>query len=112
MTERPEPEDPQLPERSRWIIVGGLSLLALPVTFSFFFLGLVAFTGCFVDCVERDPRPVYGSALAVVAAVMGGGWAGLVPWAMGRPRLILRTAGAGALVVLATFAVVRLLSSA
>ena len=103
MSEVPDRDGPDLPQRGRWLIVGGLSLLALPVTFSFFLFGLVAAQGCFVDCVEADPRPVHGTLLALGAGVMGGGWAGLVPWAMGRPGLIARTFLAGVALVLTAF---------
>lgn len=99
-------DEPTLPDRGRWVIVGGLSLLALPVTFSFFFLAIVAVDGCVADCTAPDPRPLYGAALAFGAGVMGGGWAGLVPWAMGRPWLIARTFAAGLVLVLGLYALV------
>ena len=96
MTGEPDPiDDPTLPRRGRWLMVGGISLVALPVTFSFFFLGLVAVDGCFVDCVTPEPRPLYGTALGLAAALMGAGWAGLVPWALARPDRILTTCGLG-----------------
>ena len=103
MSDLPAP-DPTLPQRGRWLVVGGLSLLALPVTFSFFFLGLVAVEGCFVDCVTPAPRPVYGTLLGLAAGVMGGGWAGLVPWAAGRPDKLLPTCALGFLLLSGLFA--------
>lgn len=93
------PEGPALPERGRWLIVGGLALLALPVVFSFSLFALVAAEGCLADCSAPDPQPWLAAALIAGAAVMGGGWAGLVPWALGRPLLIARTFLAGAGVV-------------
>ena len=94
-------DEPGLPRRGRWVIVGGLSLLALPVVFSFSFFALAAAAGCVADCSEPVPRPWYAAALVAGAAVMGGAWAGLVPWAMGRPYLVARTFVAGAALVAA-----------
>ncbi len=110
MSDLPDLElDPQVPRRGRWWIVGGLSLLALPVTFAFFVLAIVAVEGCFIDCMTPEPRPLYGTALAFGAAIMGGGWAGLVPWAMGRPRLIARTFLAGVVLLLTLFGLLAVL---
>jgi hypothetical protein len=95
-----EPDRLVLSGRSRWIVVGGLSLLALPVAFSFAFFALVAADGCVADCGAPEPRPWLAVGLALGAAVMGGGWAGLVPWALGRPDLLGRTVLAGAAVLL------------
>lgn len=100
--------DPALPTRGRWLIVAGLAVLALPVVFSFFFFGLVAAAGCFADCFEPEPRPLLAAALAGGAAVMAGGWAGMVPWAMGRPGMIPRTFAAAFGLVAALFAVLAL----
>ncbi len=96
MSDPTDPDGPSLPERGRWVVVAGLSLLALPVVFSFAFFALVAADGCLVTCAEPQPRPWLAAALVAGAAVMGGGWAGLVPWAMGRPWLVGRTFVAGA----------------
>lgn len=93
-------EQDAAPERSRWLVVAGLSLLALPVVFSFFFFGLVAADGAVVGARQGQPRPLLAAALAAGAAVMAGGWAGLVPWAMGRGELIPRTS-TGAFVLVA-----------
>lgn len=99
MTDLPDDGTPDLPERGRWVIVGGLSLLALPVVFAFAFFALVAADGCVADCVTPQPRPLLAAALVAGAALMGGGWAGLVPWAMGRPWLVGRTFVAGTALV-------------
>lgn len=109
MTEHLDTDGPHLPERGRWLIVGGLSLLALPVVFSFSFFALVAADGCLAECVTPQPRPQFAAALIGGAAVMGGGWAGLVPWAMGRPWLVGRTFVAGAGVVVAVVGGIALL---
>lgn len=86
-------DESTLPPRSRWLLVAGLSVLALPVVFSFFFFGLVAADGAGsgVGIPQGEARPWLAAALAVGAAVMAGGWAGLLPWAMGRADLIPRT---------------------
>lgn len=105
----PSPDDqPTLPTRGRWLVVGGLSLLALPVVFSFFFLGLVAADGAVPGAGRGQPRPALATALATGAAVMAAGWAGLVPWAMGRGDLIPRTFLAAFVLVGALFGLLAL----
>lgn len=98
-----------LPERGRWLIVAGLAVLALPVTFWFFFFGLVAAAGCFGDCSSPTPRPLWAAGLALGAAVMGAAWAGLVPWALRRGHLVARTVAVAAGVLLGLFALLALL---
>lgn len=96
---------PEVPRAGRWLIVGGLLLLALPVTAAFSFFAVVAALGCLVDCSQPEPRPVLAGLLALGAAGMAGAWAGLVPWAMGRRDLIPRAVVLGGLLVVGAFAV-------
>lgn len=102
--------EPTLPRRGRWLIVGGLSLLALPVVFSFFFFGLVAADGAVVGVQQGESRPLLAAALALGAAAMAGAWAGMVPWALGRPWLIPRTFAAAFVLVAVLFAVLALVT--
>ncbi len=99
---------PSVSARGRWLLVGGLSVVALPVVFSFFFFGLVAADGAGTGMRQGQPRPLLAVALAAGAAVMAGGWAGLVPWAMRRNELIPRTFTAAFLLVGALFGLLAL----
>jgi hypothetical protein len=110
MSPLPADEEPTLAGRSRWLVVGALSLLALPVVFSFFFFGLVAADGAVVGVRQGQSRPVLAAALAGGAAVMAGGWAGLVPWAMGRGDLVARTFVAAFLLVAGLFGLLALVA--
>lgn len=110
MSASPPPDQPVSSGHSgpgptgRWLITGGLLLVALPVTGAFYFFAAIAAMGCFMDCSQADPRPLMSALLLLGAASMAGAWAGLVPWAMGRRDLIPRTIGAAACVVLVSFA--------
>lgn len=98
------PDEPGIPTRGRWLITGGLLLLALPVTAAFWFFAMIAALGCLVDCSQPEPRPVLAGLLVLGAASMAGAWAGLVPWALGRRDLVVRTALAAGLLVVASLA--------
>lgn len=99
----PQRDEPAVPGTGRWLITGGLLLLALPVTSGFWFFARIAAQGCLVDCSQPAPRPGLAALLLLGAAAMAGAWAGLVPWAMGRRDLIVRTVVVSALLVVAAF---------
>ncbi len=99
----PQHDEPEVPTTGRWLLTGGLLLLALPVTGAFYFFAAIAAMGCFMDCSQSDPRPVLAGLLLLGAASMAGVWAGLVPWAMGRRDLIVRTVVVSALLVVGAF---------
>ncbi len=99
----PQPDEPAVPSTGRWLITGGLLLLALPVTGGFWFFARIAAQGCLIDCTQAEPRPVMAALLLLGAAAMASAWAGLVPWAMGRRDLIVRTVVLSALLVVGAF---------
>lgn len=107
MTASPPPapghDESEVPGTGRWLITGGLLLLALPVTGAFWSFARIAAQGCVLDCSQPEPRPVLAGLLVLGAAAMAGAWTGLVPWSMGRRDLIVRTAVVSALVVVAAF---------
>jgi hypothetical protein len=106
----PQHDEPAVAPTGRWLITGGLLLLALPVTGLFWFFARIAAQGCLVDCTQPAPRPGLAALLLLGAATMAGAWAGLVPWAMGRRGLIVRTVALGALLVVAAFGLTLLVS--
>lgn len=108
VTPHPPPPPPAdagspLPAGLRWFIALVVLAVGVSVAGVAYVLSVLAAIGCVGDCSDPDPRPLVAGVLVLGSAGMAGATAGVVPWALGRPDRIRRTALIVAAVVVLLF---------